>query len=155
MANLESPQNPSNQSSQTNGSQSQPEPENGQFTDRFEAEAARIPDEILEPGIESPKGAPAQAAEPGWPTAMVAGLFSFPTNYLALRAGDYWKLSQIELDMLVLTWKPLLDELIPFDTLGKYGAAIAALTMVFGPRLVQFQAEKQKTQNTQTATAAA
>jgi len=136
-----------------------PSAASGTSTDRFEAEAERIPDEILEAGspAQPSKGAGQPEAVIGWPEAMVRGVFELPTAFLAGRLGEYWKLTEAERSMLVLAAKPVLDEYLPFDTFGKLGALLAVATVVFGPRLAQWQIERNAPaiQSTQTAASAA
>lgn len=127
--------------------------------DRFEAEAAKVPDAIFEAGAEhdDKQGGAPDSGQQGWPEQLVAGVFELPTAFLAGRLGGYWRLSENELKMLVAAAKPMLDEYIPFDMLGKCGALLVVSTVVFGPRLAQMELDQQaeKTRNSQTATSAA
>jgi len=136
----------------------------GTFSDaRFEQEAARIPDEILEAGdgkstagpSSNGDGQPTQGV--GWPEALVRGIFELPTAFVAGRLGEYWRLTDLEISMLVLTGKPVLDEYLPFDSFGKFAPLLAALTVVFGPRVAQYQLDRANPviQSTQTGTSVA
>lgn len=137
-----------------------PSPDGTFSTDRFEQAAAIIPDVIVGDAgaagaAAGPGVAPAPAPAPGWPEQLVRGAFDLPTAFLAGRLGDYWRLSTAELDALVLTAKPVLDEWLPFDKLGNAGALLMTLTVVFGPRLAQLQLERKAAAATpSTATAA-
>lgn len=121
-----------------------PNPDQASGTsDRFEAEAARIPDVIGADGADPSAGAKdVTPGAGGWPPVVVRALMELPCDFAAqLLKKDYWRLSQLEGDAWVEAAKPALDKDFPWETLGVWGGPLAVAATIVMPRLLLMKLE--------------